>query len=191
MTKKSTKRSQKAPQDISVHVAFQHINSGVNKLVAARTLVTKDHQSGGFGGYANGPPMRGLNHTTTKAIDLKVKPKDRQSQFEARMQAVRGFLKKIRPEDRLYLATDDADFLAIVHDSSPEAAKAAKEWRKFSKDLNIEIVDLTGQFGESGNHLEDEELSDMDLTRRYAAFRVNKITKPEGGTKGYVNSPSR
>lgn len=130
--------------------------------------------------------MRGLNHTTTKAIDLKVKPKDRQSQFEARLQAVQCFLKKVRPEDHLYLATDDADFLAIVHDSAPEASKTAKEWRKFSKDLNVEIVDLRGQFGEIDQHLEDDELSDMDLTRRYATFRVNKLTKHEGGTKGYV-----
>lgn len=192
MTKKATKRAQKGPQDISVHVSFQDVNSGINKLVAARTMVTSDHKSrSGFGMYASSTPMRGLNHADTKAIDIKVKPKDRASAFEARVQAVSHFLKKARPEDHVTLATDDADFLAIVNETDPAASKASKNWKRFSKDLNIDVVDLRGSFGESSADFEDEQMSDMDLAHRLASWRVNKLTKPNNESKGYVNTPMR
>ena len=192
MTKKSTKREKKGPQDISVHIAFEEVNSGINKLVAARTLVTRDRQSGGsYGMPSSSVPIRGLNHADTKAMDIQIKRKDRASAFEARVKAVCHFLKKARPEDRVTLATDDADFLAIVNQSDPAARKAAKTWTKFSKDLNVEVVDLRGSFEENGGIFDDEELSDMDLAHRLAAWRVNKLTKADGGTKGYVNIPQR
>ncbi len=191
MTKKSTKRANKPAQDISVHIAFQDVNSGVNKLIAARTLVSRDRKSGsGFGFGQSSPPMRGLNHTDTKAIDIQVKPKDRASAFEARMEAVKTFLKKAKPEDRITLATNDADFLKIVNESDPAASKASRKWQKFSKDLNIEVVDLSGEFSAPDDAFEDEGLSDMDLALRHVAFRVNKLTRADSGIKGYVNSPA-
>lgn len=191
MTKKSTKRANKPAQDISVHIAFQDVNSGINKLIAARTFVSRDRKSGsGFGFGQSSTPMRGLNHTDTKAIDIQVKPKDRASAFEARMEAVKTFLKKAKPEDRITLATNDADFLKIVNESDPAASKASRKWQKFSKDLNIEVVDLSGEFSAPDDAFEDEGLSDMDLALRHVAFRVNKLTRADSGIKGYVNSPA-
>lgn len=178
-------KSNKAPQDISMHIAFEDVNSGINKLVAGRTLVSRDKGTSSFG-RSSGIPQRGLNHTTTKAIDVDINPKDQRSMLEARMVAVQDFLKKVRPEDRLFLATDDADFLDIVEGQGKAVTKAASEWRKFSKDLNVEVIDVRGQFEDSVDDFGDEGLSDMELAHKAALFRINKLTKPEGGTKGYV-----
>ncbi len=183
MVKKT--KSAKAPQDIAMHIAFEDVNSGVNKLFAGRTIVSRDKETSSFGRAAS-MPQRGLNHTTTKAIDVDINPKDNKSMFEARMVVVRDFLKKVRPEDRLFLATDDADFLDIVEGRGKGVKKAASAWKKFSKDLNVEVIDVRGQFEENKDEFDDEGLSDMDLAHRAIAFRINKMTKSEGGTKGYV-----
>jgi hypothetical protein len=178
-------KSSKAPQDIAMHIAFKDVNSGINKLVAGRTVVSRDKGTSSFG-RGSSMPQRGLNHTTTKAIDVDINPKDQKSMFEARMVVVRDFLKKVRPEDRLFLATDDADFLDIVEGQGKGVKKAAAAWKKFSKDLNIEVIDVRGQFEDSQGEFDDEEMSDMELAHKAALFRINKLTKPEGGTKGYV-----
>ena len=169
-----------------LHVAFQDVNSGINKLVVGVTRTSTKTQNGGYGS------MHSTYHTDSRAFDLDMNFNDKSDALDARIHAALGFLGKVAKSNHITVVTDDPIMLSVFADKTPIPAERMGEWKKLLegiKHLDVISPDTTNAY--ERERLVDIDIEDMmAISDRNIRLRVNAIRKQHTASGNAVNHAS-